>query len=75
MCSLSSFAWRKQLESSIVMNGESLQGGYELLACNNSEESFGMLLSVLIMFPEHSVLTLYLGLNYRQLLYTPVTPP
>lgn len=32
------------------MNDASLQGGYKLPECNDSEESFGMLVSALVMF-------------------------
>lgn len=53
VCSLPNIPWRKQLQSSIVMNGALLQGGYKLPECDDSEESFGMLVSALVMFLKH----------------------
>lgn len=49
VCSLPNTAWRKQLQSSIAMNGALPQGSYELPECDGSEEFFGMLVSALVM--------------------------
>lgn len=35
MCPLPSIAWRKQLRSSVVIKGASVQGGYKFPECND----------------------------------------